>query len=74
MQGPALGKNNPMHQYSLGPNLLESSSVEKSWWSQFSGGHSGQQAVPEPAGLLWPRSTVVSLGTLGRAWPAGRGK
>ncbi|KAJ7406710.1 rna-directed dna polymerase from mobile element jockey-like [Willisornis vidua] len=32
----SLGKNNPMHQYRLGANLLESKSVEKdlqSWWT-----------------------------------------
>ena len=26
-----LGRNNPMHQYRLGADLLESSSVEKDW-------------------------------------------
>jgi len=29
-----MGRNNPMHQYRLGVNLLESSSVERvSWWT-----------------------------------------
>jgi len=29
MQGPAHGKNNPLHQYRLGVDLLESSSAER---------------------------------------------
>lgn len=33
-----LGKSNPMSQHRLGPNILESSSAEKSWWSHCLGG------------------------------------
>jgi len=37
MQGPAPGRNNSMHQYRLGVDLLESSSAERdlgvSWWT-----------------------------------------
>ena len=59
-----LGRNNRMHQYRSGDDLLERSSAEKDLWVLVD--NRLVMSVP-----LWPRRPVVSWGALKRAWPAG---
>jgi len=63
-----LGRNNPMHQYRPGADLLESSSAERGtwvcWW---------MTSWPWASSVPWlPRRPMASWGTLWRVWPAGR--
>jgi len=64
-----LGRNNPMHQYRLTADLLESSSVERDLGVQVD----DRLTMSQECAWL-PRGPVVSWGALGGVWPAGRGR
>ena len=73
VQGPAPGRNNPMHQYRLRADLLGSSSAETdlvddptwvSWW---------MTSWPWSSSVPWlPRRLMGSWGALRGVWPARR--
>ena len=61
-----VGRNNPMHQYRLGADLLESSSAERDV---------GDLVDPWASSVPWlPRRPMAFWGALGGVWPAGRGR
>ncbi|GAB0180786.1 mitochondrial enolase superfamily member 1 [Grus japonensis] len=64
-----LGKNNPMHQYRSGADLLGSSAAEKDLGVLVDNKLSMTSNMPS-----WPRRPMVSWGALRRAWPAVRGR
>jgi len=64
-----LGRNNRMHQYRLGVDLLESSSVERDLGVLVDDRLTMSSSVP------WlPRRPMGSWGALRGLWPAGRGR
>jgi len=60
------GRNNHIHQYRLGADLLERSSVEKDLGVLVVNKLSMSQQY-----TLWPRRPMVSWGGLHSVWPAG---
>jgi len=63
-----LGRNNPMHQYRLGADLLECSSVERDL-GVLVDDRLTMSSVP------WlPRRPMGSWGALGGVWATGRGR
>jgi len=55
-----------MHQYSLGDDLLERSTVEKNLHVLVD----NRLAMSQQCALVWPRRTVVSWGASKRVCPA----
>lgn len=61
-----LGRNNHIHHYRLGADLLERSSAEKDL------GVLEDNRSPRAMNVsLWPKRPMVFWGALRRAWPAG---
>jgi len=64
-----LGRNNPMHQYRPGAELLESSSVERDLGLRVD----NKLTMSQQCALV-ARRPVVSWSALRRVWSAGRGR
>jgi len=64
-----LGRNNPMHQYRLGADLLQSSSAERDLGVLVDNRLTMSSSVP-----LLPRKLMGPWGALRRVWPAGQGR
>jgi len=70
MQSPAPGKEQPMHQYRIGADVLERSSVERDL-----GVLVEKRLTMSQCCVPWlPRRPMGSWGALGGVWPAGRGR
>jgi len=61
-----LGRNNHMHHYRLGTDLLGRSFAEKDLSFLVDSRLAVSSSVP-----WWPRNPVISWGTIRRMWPAG---
>jgi len=69
VQGPAPGEEQPMHQYRLGADLLECSSVERDLGVLVD----DRLTMSQQCALL-PRTPMGCWGALRRVWPVDRGR